>query len=224
MNRLIKYILLISPLVCGCSIVTLDRYYAPDLPIGETYRDTHCASLLIAGGAREVAILNNPLVSFEVRQIHQEVSLITAGPLYFALIPAFPIDWILPHDSPKDHLDLRITVTSLSNDLVWNLQSMKMIFPDGREIIPTVYDEENRYYSNPKDPSIPLTVSGKLWIWEKKPPPLIGYSFLVRYTLDINSNKSFKLDPGYINVGSEKISFPQIAFAWSKGWSYCFVP
>jgi len=223
MNRLIKYLLLISPLVCGCSIVTLDRYYAPDLPKSETYRDTHCAARVIAGGAREVAILNNPLVSIEIRQIHQEVSLITAGPLYFALIPAFPINWIFPQDNPKDHLDLRVTVTSLSNDLVWNLQSMKMILPDGRTIIPTAYDDESRNFLNSKDTSIPLEVSGKLWMWEKK-PALIGYRFWVRYPLDIKSNKSFKLDPGNINVDSEKISFPQIAFAWSKGWSYCFVP
>lgn len=215
--------LIVSLLLSGCSVVTLDRYYAPVLSNNETYRDTHCAHRMLAGGANEVAVLKQPLISFEIRQIRQDVSLITAGPLYFAIIPAFPLNWVTSPDNPKDILDIRITITSLSNDLVWSLDSMKLILTDGRVITPSGYDTEKRDFSAQKSPSIPLTLSGKLWIWDKN-PSIVGYSFWVRYPLDRKKDKSFKLEPGKITVGNEEIIFPQTAFTWNKGWSYCFVP
>ena len=215
--------MLLSLPLAGCSIVTLDRYYAPDLPKIESYRDTHCAASVLAGGAGEVALLNHDLISFNVRQKHQKISLITAGPLYFPIIPAFPLTWIFPDKYPQDYVDLRITVTSLSNDLLWNLRTMKVVLPDGREIVPTAYETGHRDFTTPIDSAIPLTVPGKLWFFEKK-PSAFSYTFWVRYPFDPEHTMSFKLDFGNIRVGTDTVSFPQLTFVWSKGWSYCFVP
>jgi|WetSurMetagenome_2_1015567.scaffolds.fasta_scaffold274366_1 hypothetical protein len=188
----------------GCSFISQGTYYAPIQPEGVKTQLSNNTFPQPLTGPYRVLEITKPEIIFDIHTRPMFEFPITIGPLYFPLIPLFPLNKLInlyPSNIPFIFmLEIRVkSYGSERSEVKWAINNIKLLLPDGSETLPKTYSEKEKK-------------------WNYSPKITHYYYNTLMYDINIPDVESFRLKLDGLIIRDKPISLPMIEFKKAKGF------
>lgn len=209
---LIPFTLLFWPL-SGCTWIMVDHYFAPTTKdkSEQPYEYTTCDITFFSTGPAETIKIEVDEIAITIYQRGRgrKLSHVSIGPLYFPVIPIFPINWFkADRDEP---LNLIFDIATKGNHKAnWQIKDSILVTPEGNIVQPEAYTARFKQ----------TVIVDESTMVELEPSAF----YELRYPLTAKTISAFHLSLKGFSINDKIISLPTVEFRQTASWKMCGGP
>lgn len=198
----------------GCTWIMIDHYFAPTTQDKreQPHRYTTCEITFFSTGPAETIKIDDEItLTVYQRGRGRKLSLISMGPLYFPVIPIFPVNWF--KSESNEFLSLEFDIVAKNNVKVnWYVKDTILLTHDGNIVQPEAYWTPVMKTATPIDETTMVELRSP---WEH---------YVLRYPVTAKTISTFHLSLKGFSTNEKLLALPMVEFRQASSWKMCGGP